>query len=265
MAAAGGGGNVTRVLGGMVVVNPRVGGMALNFLTLRDVQPETLDMALEAGKVLLAEHGRPQALYLSPLAGEVAALSTALKTRGWTQRVHQVVLVRELDGGIPLPESAAADIRVEQIGEADLPVWGDVLTSAYEAVPAVGEDIHKAWTSLYGAPGEGAGVRYYLAWVDGFPVGTGLSWMRAGIVGLYCGAVLPAYRRRGVERATLVRRVVDARAAGATMAVLQTEVGSPVEHLCVQRLGFHPAYERTVWISAALSPAIVGNVYTVCG
>ena len=235
------GGRLSRIIGGLVVANSDFGGAAFNFITLRSVATDCLEGALEAGQALLAEHGRPPVVYLSPLAGDTAALGEQLEHLGWRRRLRQVVLAR---GTAHLPTHSPHPALT--LSTSELKVWGATLIQAYEIEPRAGRELAAAWSSL--SQGDGIAT-YYLAHMEGKPVGTGLLWRQGGLAGLYCGAVLPAFRRRGVERATLVQRLHDA-AADAHTALLQTEAGSPVEHLCVQRLGFDPAYAREIWLPA---------------
>lgn len=242
MAAAGGGAGVTRTPGALVVVNPAVSGAAFNFIALRGAAPAGLERTLELGGALLAAEGRAPAVFLSPAAGDMARLTEALQAAGWQAILHQSVLTCTLPVESVLPPGVA----VHEGARLDL--WAQTLVEAYEVEPVAGQAIASAWTALADAPGEAAAARFYLAEVEGRPAGTGLTWMRGGVAGLYCGAVLPAFRRRGVERATVLRRLADAALAGCYGALVQTETGSPVEHLCVDRLGFRVAYRRELWV-----------------
>lgn len=248
MATLGGGGRLTRLPGAVVVANPWVPGTALNFIALRSAAPAALGAVVEMGGALLAGYERPTAVFLSPAGGDMAILAEVLRGLGWQCVEHQSVIVA--DHLTEFTADVPPAVRVEEIGAELLDTWGSVLTAGYEVSPSQAPDIRKAWSSLLRNPGEGARARYYLAWLEGVsePVGTGLSWSQGGILGLYCGAVLPAYRRRGVETATLGRRMADAPTAGSRMAVLQTSEGSPVERLCIDRLGFRLAYRREVWL-----------------
>jgi hypothetical protein len=139
-----------------------------------------------------------------------------------------------------------------------IPRWGKTLVEAYEVAPGPGAELAGAWGALLRSPGEGSWARGYLAHLDGQPAGTGLTWGQGEIAGLYCGAVLPTLRRRGVHRATVLRRLADALAAGSRLATLQTEVGSPVEQLCTSQLGFSLAYHRELW--SPVSPFAVAEL-----
>lgn len=242
MAALGGGARVTRTVGALVVVNPTAPGYAFNFVALRSVLPGQLAMALELGSALLSAGGRPPAAFLSPAAGSMEPLAAELAGMGWCRLLRQTVLVRQL----PVPEQAGA-VRAEAITAEQVPLWAQTLAEAYEVDPLTGETLGAAWGSLLTARSEGWWARGYIARVDGLPAGTGLLWSQGEIAGLYCGAVLPAYRRRGAHRELVTTRLADATAAGCRLATLQTETGSPVERLCVESLGFTLAHHRELW------------------
>ncbi|MFZ5815153.1 MAG: GNAT family N-acetyltransferase [Bacillota bacterium] len=236
MASAGGGGRVVRLGGVTVLTNPASPITMLNCLLLKGVRADRLEPLLEAGRLVLAAGEQPPALFLSPLSGDLPALRARLEALGWQRRLSQAVLVRPLDE--PLP-ALSSEVAVAET--ADRESWGRLLVEAYGMPPPLGEPLRNAWTGLAGE------ARFYLAHLEGRPVGTGLSWRQGPVTGLYAGAVLPAWRRRGVERASLLRRMADARREGALLATLQTEAGSPVEHLARNRLGFTLAYERELW------------------
>lgn len=249
MASAGGGGRVLRLGHTLAVVNQQVPATFLNFLTFRGLAPAGLSEALEVGGAVLAGWGRAPAVYLSPAAGEMAALGDGFRRMGWRMITRQAVLVCDLPyQGADSPAPPPPDLRVERIQPNQVDLWGRVLVRAYGASPADEHEIGEGWASLVRAPGDGAQALAYLAYLDDAPVATGLLWLLGDAAGLYCGAVVPEFRRRGIERATVERRLADAAAAGARVALLQTEAGSPVAHLCTARLGFRLAYHRELWL-----------------
>lgn len=238
--AALGGGRVTRTEGAVVVASPTLPGRLANFIALKDSKPERLARTLELGAALLSAAGRPPVAYLSPLSGNVAELAAALAQEGWIRTLRQAVLVRDLSQ----PMEAAPDITVHEVAGDQSSRWQETLAAAAGVEP----EVAAAWAGLTRAPGAHSQARLYLAELNGRAVGTGLAWTQGEIAGLFCGAVLPAFRRRGVERATLQRRLADARHTGARYALVQTEESSPVQHLCENRLGFALAYCRDVWV-----------------
>lgn len=243
--AAGGGGQLVRVPGAHVVFNPSSDAGLCNFILLRD--SSDLAATLRMGETILAAEGRAPLLFVGPYAS--GAPLPVLEALGWREVARQLVLAA------PLPPPATPlnpSVVVRQAAEAELVDWGALLTEAYEVSPWAAPGIQAAYTALAAQPGEGAQARFYLGELAtpvgerGRPVGTGLSWQRGDLLGLYAGAVLPAARGNGVERATLYHRMIDGAAAGAQWAYLQTEVGSPVAGLAARHLGFIPIYERSV-------------------
>jgi ribosomal protein S18 acetylase RimI-like enzyme len=256
MASAGGGARVLRRAGAAVVVNPRVAGASFNFIHLREADPQRVEELLEVGSAVLQGEGRQPALFLSPAAGEMPALAEALLAAGWRRALRQVVLTSALPATVQeLAARAASQVEVAEVGGDGLERWGELLVEAYEVSPLVRRDLQAAWTQM--DAGAGA-VRYYLACLDGRPAGTGLSWTQGGLTGLYCGAVLPACRRRGVETALVARRLTDGARDGSHLAYLQTEEGSPVVHLCQSRFGFAPAYCRELWLPRHAAGQVCG-------
>lgn len=240
-----GDGRVTRLEGTVVLTSPRFRATFLNFMMLRGVTPERLGAVLEVGAAVLSAAGQPPALFVGPEAGDLGALAAALRGLGWWPAERQVVLVRDLPAGGTV---SPAGVGVQEIGRDRVAEWGHLLVTAYEVLPEAGAVIRSAWSRLLAQPSEGSRSRYYLGYVGPEPAGTGLMWVQGEVAGLYCGAVLPHLRRRGVERALVERRLTDAVRDGARMAVVQTAAQSPVEHLCVDRLGFRVAYERELWL-----------------
>jgi hypothetical protein len=248
MASAGGGGRLIRMPGAILVVNPRWPAGFLNFITLRGADPSRLVETVETASAILDAGGREPVLFLAPPAGPVDPLAEGLRQLGWRQTGQQVVLVRPL----PIePVPLNPEVHVREVGQAELPRWGDLLVRAYEVSPLSAAGIMGGYLDLFTDPGAGATARFYLGELEGRPVGTGLSWQQGELLGLYAGAVLPEARGNGVERATLWHRMAAGAQSGARWAYLQTEVGSPVEGLAVRRLGFQIAYTRSIWLPPA--------------
>ena len=93
-----------------------------------------------------------------------------------------------------------------------------------------------------------AGALRYLAYRDGVLAGGASMQLHAGVAVLTGSATLAAHRRRGVQAALLVRRLADARAAGATLAVITTAPGTQSQ-ANTMRHGFSLAYARAVLVS----------------
>ncbi|HZV59826.1 MAG TPA: GNAT family N-acetyltransferase, partial [Candidatus Eremiobacteraceae bacterium] len=89
----------------------------------------------------------------------------------------------------------------------------------------------------------------FLAELDGQVIGTGGLSIHDGVA-LFAGAsTVPAWRRRGVQRALLEARFQYARAAGCDLAMMGAEPGSSSQRNA-ERQGFRIAYTRTKWTLA---------------
>ena len=88
-------------------------------------------------------------------------------------------------------------------------------------------------------------VRCYVAYVDGEPVGSAGGTVDGDALRFWEGSVLPAHRGRGVYRALVARRLLDARATTADFALVKAvdDTSAPI----LKRLGFTPYGEQRCW------------------
>jgi GNAT superfamily N-acetyltransferase len=116
--------------------------------------------------------------------------------------------------------------------EAGLQLWGRMFCEAHGAPPAAAQAWIDAARTLefHDLPWE-----HWLARIDGQPVGLGLSFLGAGVVGLYGIGTLPAARRRGVGTALTLVPMLEAREDGYAAAILHA---TPEGELLYPRLGF---------------------------
>ena len=145
-------------------------------------------------------------------------------------------------------------ITVDEVADDVLSPWVTVLVDGFaqpddtgvpgETFPrAIVEEITRDFAR---APG----VRRYLACIDGEPAGSASMRLDAGIAGMTGAATRGPFRRRGVQRALLQRRIEDARAAGCDIAVITRAPGTSSQ-ANAQRRGFQLLYTRAVLVLAA--------------
>jgi GNAT superfamily N-acetyltransferase len=75
--------------------------------------------------------------------------------------------------------------------------------------------------------------------------GGGFLDVAEGAASLWGAAVAPEFRRRGIQRALMERRLAMARERAATLAYIETASGGPT-HRNAARLGFRLAYTRVL-------------------
>lgn len=192
---------------------------------------------------------------------EVATLARAethtwLSRRGYHLQGFENVLGQPLSGVAalgPADPDAPRDIDVRAVGDEDTDAWVRTVTAGFaapddsgaggdqplpdaDALAAVMDDVFRA-----------GGNTRYLARVAGEITGGASMRIDGGIALLAGAATLPAFRRRGVQRALLAKRLDDASRAGCHLAVVVTQPGS-ISQANSQRQGFSLLYSRAVLV-----------------
>ncbi|HVG38352.1 MAG TPA: GNAT family N-acetyltransferase [Pyrinomonadaceae bacterium] len=113
---------------------------------------------------------------------------------------------------------------------ADLADWIDVWIDGDDEARGAREQLY----ACLGVDGPRP-LRHYLARLNNQPVGVSQLFLGRRSAGLYCVAVPPAFRRRGIGRALTLRPLRDARDLGYSVAVLGP---SPEGQPLYRSLGF---------------------------
>jgi GNAT superfamily N-acetyltransferase len=143
--------------------------------------------------------------------------------------VYQTVDIRaySLSGMLPdEPPAGATALPVRSL--ADVASFARVSALAWGYPEPSDADIEQAFARLTA----GSFVGYW----TGTPAGTGGYTLAGDVARFWGAAVLPAFRGRGVYRALVRARMVDATSRGATLALVHAidQTSSPI----LQRLGF---------------------------
>lgn len=142
----------------------------------------------------------------SPLVAEVAA------RHGLTQFEREPLMIRRPEQGLPPQTIDSLRVRAVSVDEYDL----------YARTVAEGFEVPHEMFRLLTNPSlmKIRGVAFYLAELNGVPVGTGMTAVSGELVGIFNVATLPGYRRRGYGRAITMEMVRAGSAAGASTAYL---------------------------------------------
>lgn len=203
------------------------------------------DDQLDEVEARYGELGVPVSVELSSLAEHT--VGERLTARGYRLVSFENVLGRALGDVDPTVQPDGVDIAIAD----DVEAWVSLVAEASVHADAEGLEAHEEFSvdAIVTAERQllAAGVRPYLARLDGVPAGGG-SWRPAGRVAQMGGAAtLVQHRRRGVQTALLARRLEDAAAAGHGVAVVTTQPGSRSQQN-VQRAGFELLYVRAVLV-----------------
>lgn len=171
-------------------------------------------------------------------------LARALAGAGFVADDTETFLALDLDDGLPpAPASDGFSVRrvTDRAGVRDL---------ATANAAAFGRDESWRIDALVPRLDDGS-VALYVAYADdGRPISSGRLELAPGraFAGLYGGGTDPAFRGRGVYRALVAARAVEAQAQGVRyLTVDARETSRPI----LQRLGFTPLATVTGWV---LSP-----------
>jgi GNAT superfamily N-acetyltransferase len=143
-------------------------------------------------------------------------------------------------------------LTIELLREEDERAWIDIAVTAFTNLDGSGsaadDSIPRAameemLTDFSGAPG----FLRYLARIDGTPVGVGSLRVDGDLAQVAGAGTLPEARGRGVQKALLHRRLADARAGGADLAVVTTSPGTRSQQN-VMRRGFILLYTRIILV-----------------
>jgi GNAT superfamily N-acetyltransferase len=188
-------------------------------------------------------------LALDDVAGDAAASDANGVTIVDESGAHQTIASGPAQGA---PAQAATAITVEQLKDEDERTWIDVAVSAFMELDGTGSAaddaipraaLEEVLTDFSCAPG----FRRSLARIDHRPVGIGSLRIDGDLAQVSGAGTLVDARGRGVQKALLHRRLTDARAAGANLAVVTTSPGTRSQQN-VMRRGFILLYTRIVLV-----------------
>src|SRR5262245_36345123 len=154
-------------------------------------------------------------------------------------------------GDCPQVPDSGPDMSVEKLADSDEKLWRDVVVDGF-ALPDGSAAAHEIFPrevldDIFATLGRASGFRRYVARIDGQAAGAASMRIDGDIAQLAGAATLPAFRRRGVQTALLRHRLLEARNAGCTLAVVTTAPGS-TSQANVQRRGFALLYTRAILV-----------------
>jgi Acetyltransferase (GNAT) domain len=189
-------------------------------------------------------HGVPARVRIVPGA-LTPALADVLGHLGLRHVGFHTMLWAPLPLAVETP--AAVDIRVvSSLAEMDAHI--DIQLSVYGVPPEVIDRLRPLRRAWFGSSGR----RHYLAYVDGHPAAQAcLSW-RDDVAYLESAGTLSAYRNRGLQRALIRRRILDAAALGCRFIIggADFESQSRTNQLAC---GLSVAYLAAQWVQRSAS------------
>ena len=176
------------------------------------------------------------------------SLGALLAARGFALREFEHVFARRLapeeELGALLERPATAGLELEVVDQGDSEAVGRfarLMTDAFFE----GDDPPQSLVLAAERVAAHPRVTPVLARVEGEPAGGGQVELFEDGAALIGGAVLPRFRRRGIQQQLTVHRLELARAAGARWACVHARPGIATERSAL-RFGFRLAYAKAV-------------------
>lgn len=184
--------------------------------------------------------------YVVPVApqSQPSELGSWLRNRGFVRGYAWMKFSRRCDD----PPRAACDLEIRVIGSERAAEFGSIVVSGFglpaSAAPWIGALAgRKNWLCV-------------IAIDAGESVAAGAAYVGDGYAWLGLGATLASHRRRGAQNALLARRLVEAAARGARVAVTETGERVPDKpsgsYRNILRAGFEERYLRLNYLSPAI-------------
>src|SRR5690348_8353475 len=185
---------------------------------------------------------QPYAITLAPCA-QADTLRAWLEARGFARGYAFMKFSRETAS----PPEVQTDLAVEAVGAEGAETFGAIVSTVFGLPAGVG-------TWLAQLP-ERKGWLCFLAYAQGVPAAAGAVYVQGAYAWLGLGGTLAEYRRRGAQSALLARRLREAAALGAAVAVTETGERVPERpshsYRNIMRSGFVERYVRDNYVSPA--------------
>lgn len=198
-----------------------------------------------------AKRGTATQVELSTLADP--SIGAMLTSRSYQLVSFENVLGRFVQGFVQgdVQPAAAPGVEIRRATPDEFDVWLEVVIDGFAHPDEQGVPSHEDFPRdiigrAIGDMAE-AGVRSYVAVVDGVIVGEGSMRTTEGVAQLTGAATAPHSRRRGVQTALLAARLSAAAEEGCDIATVVTQPGSK-SHENVHRRGFQLLYARAVLV-----------------
>lgn len=189
-----------------------------------------------------ADRGVEALVEVSPFAHK--SLVRGLADRGFVLREFETVLARAIEATEDFrPKTWPRGLEIVQVDPGDdeqVRAFIDVSLSGFRAAGHPLDPVNEEYARRVV---EHPKTRCFLALVEGSPAGGGSLDVGEDIACLFGTSVLPAYRRRGIQQALILRRLERCREEGRHLAAVHSTPGAATDRNAM-RLGFSLAYTK---------------------
>lgn len=221
---------------------------AFNRVTWTRLSADGVEDRIDAVQARFADRATPFRWYVAD-DSRPADLGARLKARGFHRAGTGVPMVLDLEAlpaSLPVPDGVhVTRVRTRQDQACFAAVLAPVFTPDLDPPPFAALEAALP-LGLYDAKPR------YLATVDGVPAATSVLVEADGVAGIHAVATVPAFRGRGVGTLVTLLPLLEARARGHRLGVLQASaMGEPV----YRRIGFEAIGMQHIYTSPAQGTA----------
>jgi Predicted acetyltransferase involved in intracellular survival and related acetyltransferases len=177
--------------------------------------------------------------YITPQSRPLS-LQSHIKNYGFTCHEDWKAMAIDLEN-IPESFNFPEDMEIKEVLNLDeLETWADVLVESFEFSKIVGS--YKKYFIKAGL--KDSNSHYYLGFLNGKPVATGVLFEGKGAAGLFYIGTIPTARRKGIAKAMVNYLLSQAMNRGYPISILQaSEIGYPV----YKKIGFKKYYTTKIY------------------
>jgi len=215
--------------GAVVTCNPEVPFFFFNHVADINVNEDEAEKLLNKVAKYFVLKGVPHIWFrVSPLT-RPRSFTSLLEDHGFERDEEGSVMVFK---GKQVEDKLNPEVKVKEISESEIDVWNKLSLTIFEMPLEWKKGVDRLIPESMRK-----GLRCYLAYVEGKPVGTcGLfSSMKTG--GIFIVGTLKKYRRRGIGTTLTVNAVLDSIDEGNNLHTLETAKGGYTERL-YKKIGF---------------------------
>lgn len=215
--------------GAVVTCYPEVPFFFFNHVADINVNEDEAEKLLNKVTKYFVSKGSPYIWFrVSPLT-RPKSFTSLLEDNGFERDDERSVMVFK---GRQMEDKLNPEIKVKEISESEIDVYSKLLLTIFE-MPL---EWKKGFDRVF-LESMRKGLKCYLAYVEGKPVGTcaWFSLMKTG--GIFDVGTLKEYRRRGIGTTLTVHAVMDSIKEGNNLHHLQTAKGGNAERL-YKKIGF---------------------------